>query len=99
MLPFLLSARGVNPEMITVFIDGFPNEVAAPVAVAKLFGVRYVPQTPLDGIVEPSGKIRRTARITQHYKQALTESFDMFPEAEYLIVIEEDLEVSPDFFR
>ena len=38
------------------------------------------------------------ARISQHYKAALTATFNLFPQAEYAIVLEEDLDVSPDFF-
>lgn len=40
----LLTAPGVNPEMITVFIDGYYEE---PLAVTKLFGLRGVQHTPL----------------------------------------------------
>ena len=32
----------------------------------------------------------------QHYKKSLTTSFDKFPEAKYVVIIEEDLEVSVD---
>ncbi len=56
MLRSLLSARGANPEMVTVFIDGF---YAEPLAVAKLFGLRGVQHTPIGN---------RNARITQHYR-------------------------------
>lgn len=37
MLRSLLSTSGVNPQMITVFVDGFYDE---PLQVAKLFGLR-----------------------------------------------------------
>ena len=40
----LLAAPGVNPEMITVFIDGYYEE---PLAVTKLFGLRGIQHTPL----------------------------------------------------
>jgi len=86
MLRSLLSADGANPSMITVFIDGFYTE---PLAVAKLFGLRGIQHTPI-GV--------RNARISQHYKAALTATFNIYPEAKYVIVLEEDLDVSPDFF-
>ena len=41
----------------------------------------------------------RNARISQHYKASLTATFNIFPFAQYMIVLEEDLDVSPDFFR
>ncbi len=39
MLRRLLSARGANASLVTVFIDGFFQQ---PVDVAKLFGIRAV---------------------------------------------------------
>ena len=64
----LLSAQGAQPEMITVFIDGFYEE---PLAVAKLFGLRGIQHTPI-GL--------KNARISQHYKASLTATFNIYPE-------------------
>ena len=86
MIRTLLSANGANPDMITVFIDGFYDE---PLAVAELFGLRGVQHAPI-GV--------RNARISQHYKSSLSSTFQIFPTAKYAIVLEEDLDVSPDFF-
>ena len=72
----LLSADGANPEMITVFIDGFYE---APLAVAKLFGLRGIQHTPI-GV--------KNARISQHYKASLTATFNIYPvSAMYDIII------------
>ncbi|KAL8570719.1 hypothetical protein ACOMHN_039154 [Nucella lapillus] len=87
MLRTLLSTPGANPDMVTVFIDGYFEE---PLAVTKLFGLRGIQHTPL-GV--------KNARISQHYKASLTATFNLYPSAEYTIVIEEDLDVSPDFFN
>jgi len=87
MLRSLLSAEGANPSMVTVFIDGYYQE---PMAVSKLFGLRGIQHTPLG---------QRNARISQHYKASLTATFNIFPNAKYAIIVEEDLDVSPDFFR
>ncbi|XP_022239615.1 protein O-linked-mannose beta-1,2-N-acetylglucosaminyltransferase 1-like isoform X2 [Limulus polyphemus] len=86
MLRSLLSARGCNPKMVTVFIDGYFEE---PLEVTKLFGLRGIQHTPIGA---------KNARISQHYKASLTATFNLFPQARYSIVIEEDLDVSPDFF-
>ncbi|CAH0382442.1 unnamed protein product [Bemisia tabaci] len=86
MLQSLLSAQGVNKDMITVFIDGYFDE---PLQVTKLFGLRGIQHTPI-GV--------KNARISQHYKASLTATFSLFPKAKYAIVLEEDLDVSPDFF-
>uniref|UniRef100_A0A3Q1CLE4 Protein O-linked-mannose beta-1,2-N-acetylglucosaminyltransferase n=1 Tax=Amphiprion ocellaris TaxID=80972 RepID=A0A3Q1CLE4_AMPOC len=44
MLRSLLSAHGVNPLMITVFIDGYYEE---PMDVVELFGLKGVQHTPI----------------------------------------------------
>lgn len=87
MLRSLLSAHGSSPNMITVFIDGYFEE---PLEVTKLFGLRGIQHTPI-GV--------KNARISQHYKASLTATFNLFPDAKYAIIIEEDLDVSADFFR
>lgn len=86
MLRSLLSAHGVNPQMITVFIDGYYEE---PMDVVELFGLKGVQHTPIS---------IKNARVSQHYKASLTASFNLHPEANYAIVLEEDLDVSIDFF-
>ncbi|GFO13328.1 protein o-linked-mannose beta-1,2-n-acetylglucosaminyltransferase 1 [Plakobranchus ocellatus] len=87
MLQTLLSVPGANPKMVTVFIDGYFEE---PLAVTELFGLRGIQHTPL-GL--------KNARISQHYKASLTATFNLYPDAQYAIVIEEDLTLSPDFFN
>ncbi|KAF2365653.1 Glycosyl transferase family 13 [Trinorchestia longiramus] len=82
----LLASPGINPTLVTVFIDGYYEE---PLAVTRLFGLRGIQHTPL-GV--------RNARISQHYKASLTATFNIFPSARYTIILEEDLDVSPDFF-
>ncbi|XP_061594867.1 protein O-linked-mannose beta-1,2-N-acetylglucosaminyltransferase 1 [Cololabis saira] len=86
MLRSLLSAHGVNPQMITVFIDGYYEE---PMDVVELFGLKGVQHTPIS---------IKNARVSQHYKASLTATFNLHPEAEFAIVLEEDLDISIDFF-
>jgi hypothetical protein len=71
MLRSLLSAHGANPEMLTVFIDGYCKE---PLEVTKLFGLRGIQHTPI-GV--------KNARISQHYKASLTATLNTFPSANY----------------
>ncbi|XP_041357999.1 protein O-linked-mannose beta-1,2-N-acetylglucosaminyltransferase 1-like [Gigantopelta aegis] len=87
MLRQLLTTAGANPKMVTVFIDGYFEE---PLEVTKLFGLRGIQHTPLG---------MKNARISQHYKASLAATFNLNPTAQYAIVIEEDLDVSPDFFN
>ena len=67
MLRSLLSAHGVNPAMITVFIDGY---FEGPLEVTKLFALRGIQHTPIG---------MKNARISQHYKASLTATFSLFP--------------------
>ncbi|XP_050402882.1 protein O-linked-mannose beta-1,2-N-acetylglucosaminyltransferase 1 [Patella vulgata] len=87
MLTTLLSVPGANPDMVTVYIDGYFDE---PLEVTKLLGLRGIQHTPL-GI--------KNARISQHYKASLTATFNYYPKSDFAIVIEEDLDVSPDFLN
>uniref|UniRef100_A0A8C5IZJ1 Protein O-linked-mannose beta-1,2-N-acetylglucosaminyltransferase n=1 Tax=Junco hyemalis TaxID=40217 RepID=A0A8C5IZJ1_JUNHY len=67
MLRSLLSAQGVNPQMITVFIDGYYEE---PMDVVELFGLSGIQHTPIS---------IKNARVSQHYKASLTATFNLFP--------------------
>ncbi|XP_051568692.1 protein O-linked-mannose beta-1,2-N-acetylglucosaminyltransferase 1-like [Myxocyprinus asiaticus] len=86
MLRSLLSSHGVNPQMITVFIDGYYEE---PMDVVELFGLKGVQHTPIS---------IKNARVSQHYKASLTATFSLHPDADFAIVLEEDLDISIDFF-
>uniref|UniRef100_A0A672ZVH6 Protein O-linked-mannose beta-1,2-N-acetylglucosaminyltransferase n=1 Tax=Sphaeramia orbicularis TaxID=375764 RepID=A0A672ZVH6_9TELE len=87
MLRSLLSAHGVNPQMITVFIDGYYEE---PMDVVELFGLKGVQHTPI------SIKNARVSQVNTHTPEL---SFNhLYCEANYAIVLEEDLDVSIDFF-
>uniref|UniRef100_A0A8C5X6C9 Protein O-linked-mannose beta-1,2-N-acetylglucosaminyltransferase n=1 Tax=Malurus cyaneus samueli TaxID=2593467 RepID=A0A8C5X6C9_9PASS len=72
MLRSLLSAQGVNPQMITVFIDGYYEE---PMDVVELFGLSGIQHTPIS---------IKNARVSQ--------------DAKFAVVLEEDLDISVDFF-
>jgi len=83
----ILSAQGVNRANIVVSIDGFFDES---VAVAKLFALRVIQS-------KPEGT--KAARVSQHYRRALTTVMsDIYSSSDYVIVIEDDLQISPDFF-
>ncbi|KAM4021479.1 protein O-linked-mannose beta-1,2-N-acetylglucosaminyltransferase 1 isoform 2-T2 [Anomaloglossus baeobatrachus] len=86
MLRSLLSAQGVNPQMITVFIDGYYEE---PMDVVELFGLKGIQHTPIS---------IKNARVAQHYKASLTATFNLHPDARFVVVLEEDLDISVDFF-
>lgn len=98
----MLNARGVQQHMVIVHIDGYYDE---PVEVARLMGVRAVQHMPVGDSVNGgeggiSSSASRRRRVTQHYKSALTSTFSaLFPQADFAIVLEDDLEVSVDFFR
>ncbi|KAL9954720.1 hypothetical protein ACROYT_G042291 [Oculina patagonica] len=84
MLFSLRNVEGLDPNLVTVFIDGFFDE---PSSVAKLFELN---------VEQHAGSGKRNARICQHYKKSLTASFDRYPDANYLVILEEDLYMSVD---
>ncbi|XP_065908430.1 protein O-linked-mannose beta-1,2-N-acetylglucosaminyltransferase 1-like [Dysidea avara] len=98
----LLSAPGANPSLITVFLDGV---YSGPIFVAQLFNIRVESHTmdlasPSDLHDAPEQKRRKLLkeRIDQHYKFCLDRIFELFPTANQAIILEDDLQVSPDFF-
>lgn len=86
MLRTLLATPGVNKSNIVVFIDGFFQE---PLLVTQLFSLKAIQHAPLG---------RKNARVSQHYKASLKAIFSLFPAANHALVLEEDLDVSPDLF-
>ena len=85
MLKKLLQVPGINPEMITIFIDDYMYK--EPAAVGRLLNLKVAQHSP---------ECVEACRITQHYKKSLTETFNAFPDAPAMIIFEEDLEVSDD---
>lgn len=86
MLRKLLRAQGADPRMMTVYIDDLHAEATA---VAKLFKIR---------VIHNKIGCSKNCRVQQHYKKSLTQTFDQYPEASAMIILEEDLEVSIDIF-
>ncbi|KAF0289223.1 Protein O-linked-mannose beta-1,2-N-acetylglucosaminyltransferase 1 [Amphibalanus amphitrite] len=82
----LLRNRGIIVSNILVFVDGLHHEVEQ---LCSLLDIKCVAQT--------SDYDDATLRIRENYRQALTNAWHHFPAASRLIVLEEDLEVSPDF--
>lgn len=86
-LTSVLNAIGVQKDNILVSIDGDYSDSAA---VGHLFGVRTLKSTP-------SGT--KSGRISQHYRRAIDNIMNNeFKDAQFLIIIEDDLTISPDFF-
>ena len=108
MLNTLLSTPGSNTSLTNVYIDGFYQE---PADVAVLFDVRYVHHEPIS---QKNGRIAQHYKaslmktfethpvsISHHVELSLnTSRFCILfsQEAKFTIILEEDLDVSPDFF-
>ncbi|KAB0399858.1 hypothetical protein E2I00_002231 [Balaenoptera physalus] len=52
----------------------------------------------IDGYYEHTPISIKNARVSQHYKASLTATFNLFPEAKFAVVLEEDLDIAVDFF-
>ena len=86
----LMLADGANASMINVFLDGNFKEQ---IDVCKLYGVNVTIHD-----LPHSRDTKNSFRITEHYRISLTEMFDYYPTANSIIILEDDLQVSPDFF-
>lgn len=84
MLRGLLSTLGVDRKLVTVYIDGYFNEVSS---IATLFDVNYTENDP---------KCNGNCHISQHYRYSLKTTFEKNPQAEYAIIFEDDVDVSGD---
>ncbi|XP_065904713.1 protein O-linked-mannose beta-1,2-N-acetylglucosaminyltransferase 1-like isoform X2 [Dysidea avara] len=86
----LLQADGANVSQVNVFLDGNFQEQ---IDVCELFGVSVTIHD-----IHYNYYLKNSYQITKHYKLSLTEMFKYYPEANAIIVLEDDLQVSPDFF-
>ncbi|KAM4611205.1 protein O-linked-mannose beta-1,2-N-acetylglucosaminyltransferase 1-like, partial [Discoglossus pictus] len=97
MLRSLLSAQGVTPQMITVFIDGYYEE---PMDVVELYGLKGIQHTPISIKNARVSQVRKNMKnkISLYSRAALLILFLIFKDAKFVIVLEEDLDISIDFF-
>ncbi|XP_070557741.1 protein O-linked-mannose beta-1,2-N-acetylglucosaminyltransferase 1-like [Ptychodera flava] len=79
----LLKVPGLNPQMVMVGNDG---DFAEPISLTQLYGFR-------------SEKLQVTTKYQYHMHKAIAAAFVRFPRNQYVIVLEEQLEVSPDFLN
>lgn len=87
----LLNAKGVTKSDITVSQDGSMKEI---VDIVKKYGLRLIQN--INGLRirgEDGGQ-----RIAKHYKYTLTAMFDLLPTTPAVIIVEDDLLFSPDFY-
>lgn len=96
-LSSLFAVRGISKANVIVIQDGVNAEVALVVRQAGLtliqnrqgLELERLRQEPVDG----------AEKIARHYKFALSAAFDHYPSAPALIVVEDDLLFSPDFYE
>lgn len=91
----LLQVRGVSKDNILVIQDGKMEDVSSVVKKYDLALVQNLAGLRLRGGAGSDG----ASRIAQHYKFALSTGFDRFPKANAVIVVEDDLLFSPDFYE
>lgn len=92
----LLNVRGVTKDMIIVSQDGTLKSIGEIVKKNDLLLVQNseIPHNLRGGIV-----IEGAQRIAMHYKFSLSSAFAMKPEAPAIIIVEDDLLFSPDFYE
>ncbi|XP_043235710.1 protein O-linked-mannose beta-1,2-N-acetylglucosaminyltransferase 1-like [Amphibalanus amphitrite] len=85
-LETLLPNRGLNKTRVTIFLQDYYEEVQE---LAALLDIRVV--------VKTTSSSAKGGKISMNMKNAIKTSFELFPDADKLIVLEDDLYVSPDF--
>ncbi|XP_064105013.1 protein O-linked-mannose beta-1,2-N-acetylglucosaminyltransferase 1-like [Macrobrachium nipponense] len=83
----LLETPGAAQTPIVVFIDGPHNEI---VHLSRLFG--------LDVLVhQPQGTKGSSTLLNMHFRFSVHNVFNIFPQVDKAIILEDDLLLSPDF--
>jgi alpha-1,3-mannosyl-glycoprotein beta-1,2-N-acetylglucosaminyltransferase len=87
----------VKKENIIISQDGAMREIKD---VASSFGIKIIQNT--EGLrLRGGAAVDGAERIAKHYKYSLTNAFDTFnsPPAPAVIIVEDDLLFSPDFYE
>lgn len=90
----LLQVRGVVKDNIIVMQDGALSTVAS---IVNQHGIKLIQNT--EGLRLRGGNVDGAARIAMHYKFSLSKLFTMMPDAPAVIIVEDDLLFSPDFYE
>lgn len=92
-LTSLFKVPGINPRNIIVFQDGYGEETFE---VVRQFGVRLgrFPKTVSNGHKEDT--FNHADHIAFHYKRSLDALWYTHKEADYALILEDDLTVGPD---
>jgi hypothetical protein len=89
-LESLLSIRGIVKSQVTLYQDGADPDVKR---VAVEAGINVKQHMDNQNRVGQEG----AAQIARHYRWTFTSIFDDHPNAEYAIVVEDDMIFAPDF--
>ncbi len=92
-LQSLMKVRGVDSKKILIIQDGNTQDI---VKIAQSHSIKVIQNTQSLGL---RGSLDGGARIAQHYKFALTTAFNHFTTSNAVIVVEDDLLFSPDFYE
>jgi hypothetical protein len=89
----LLQVKGILAQDIVVFQDGDHKGIAEVVKKYNLRLVQNIQKNNLRGMADGA------ARIATHYRFSLSRAFDLSPQAPGVIIVEDDLLYSPDFYQ
>lgn len=92
----LLKVRGISPSDVAILQDGALEGVTR---IGQKYGLR-VKQNTLGLNLRGGAMSDGGSRIATHYKFSLSQAFDeLFPDAPAMIIVEDDLLFSPDFYE
>ncbi|CAN0297363.1 unnamed protein product [Ascophyllum nodosum] len=92
----LRQVRGMDMGRVLVLQDGSDSEVAAVVKREGLYLMQHIAAPGLRGGPRAG---EGATRIAMHYKFSLNHVFEREPEAPAVIIVEDDLLLSPDFLE
>jgi hypothetical protein len=90
----LMAVKNVDKADILISQDGAMKEIKD---IVDALGIRLIQNTEgirLRGGVAEDGSVR----IAKHYKYSLSQAFNIFPNAPAIVIVEDDLLFSPDFY-
>ncbi|XP_065845188.1 protein O-linked-mannose beta-1,2-N-acetylglucosaminyltransferase 1-like [Oscarella lobularis] len=90
----LFALPGLNSSLISVFIDGYSVEIQR---LVNLFLIKNVQFPKVKSTSDMEQIFRNADVVAAHYFRSLKTSWEIFPTKDCVIVLEEDLIVSPDF--
>eukprot|EP00118_Oscarella_pearsei_P007497 m.37064 g.37064 ORF g.37064 m.37064 type:complete len:643 (+) comp32318_c0_seq2:62-1990(+) len=95
-LQSLFSLPSLNSSLVSVFIDGFSPEIQF---LSNLFQLKNIQFPKVKSTSNMEQIFKNADIVASHYFRSLKAVWELFPESDFVIIVEEDLIMSPDFLQ